>query len=97
MLATGLMLRYFSFFGDSTRTGATFVHDFVAFALVIVTVGHLGKAWADPQARIGMRTGWVTREWAKDEHPLWAAEFVDIADAASSDPTSANDASERDY
>ena len=92
MLATGLMLRYFGFFGDNTRTGATFVHDLVAFALVIVTVGHLGKAWADPQARVGMRTGWVTREWALEEHPLWVAEVTGtvggaLPEQAASDPS----------
>lgn len=76
MLATGLMLRYFGFFADTTRTGATFVHDVVAFALAVVTFGHLGKAWADPEARVGMRTGWVSRTWAQEEHPLWAAEVA---------------------
>lgn len=74
LLATGLMLRYFGFFADSTRTGATFVHDVVALALIAVSIGHLGKAWADPEARVGMRTGTVSPEWAREEHALWAAE-----------------------
>jgi formate dehydrogenase subunit gamma len=73
LLVTGLMLRYFGFFADSTRTGATFVHDAFAFAVVIVSIGHIGMAWADPGARRGLRTGFVTEEWAQSEHPAWAA------------------------
>ncbi|CAB4944606.1 unannotated protein [freshwater metagenome] len=75
LLATGLMLRYFGAFADSTRTGATFVHDVVSLALIAVSIGHLGKAWADPEARVGMRTGTVSPDWAREEHPLWAAEL----------------------
>jgi formate dehydrogenase subunit gamma len=82
MLVTGLMLRYFGFFADSTRTGATFVHDAFAFALVIVSIGHIGMAWADPGARRGLRTGFVSEEWAQTEHPAWAKSISVSADEA---------------
>ena len=76
LLVTGLMLHYFSLFGDSIRTGATFVHDLTAAALAVVAAGHVWMALNDPEARRGLRTGTVTREWAEAEHALWAAELA---------------------
>jgi formate dehydrogenase subunit gamma len=73
LLATGLMLHYFSLFPDDISTGATFVHDSFAAAVVIVSAGHLWMAWLDPEARRGLRTGFVSRGWAEREHALWAA------------------------
>ena len=74
LLATGLMLHYFSVFPDDIRTGATFVHDLVAAAVAVVSAGHVWMAWQDPEARRGLRTGFVSRSWAQREHALWAAE-----------------------
>ncbi|MFC9233336.1 cytochrome b/b6 domain-containing protein [Streptomyces decoyicus] len=59
------------------RTGATFVHDWLALAVVIVIAGHVWKAFGDPESRRGLRTGSVDAQWARREHPLW----VDGADA----------------
>ena len=73
LFATGLMLHYFSLFPDDISTGATFVHDVFAAAVVIVSAGHLWMAWQDPEARRGLRTGFVSRGWAEREHALWAA------------------------
>jgi hypothetical protein len=39
------------------RTGATFVHDWLALALGVVLAGDIGMAMGDPEARRGMRTG----------------------------------------
>ncbi len=77
MLATGLMLHWFDLFSDELRTGATFVHDLVALAIVVVAAGHVWMAQGDPIARSGLRTGFVPRDWARHEHALWAAEFKD--------------------
>ncbi len=71
MFVTGLMLHFFDAIPDSLRTGATFVHDVFGMAVFVMAAGHLWMAWTDPQARQGMRTGSVSREWARRKHPLW--------------------------
>ncbi|NUO41730.1 MAG: formate dehydrogenase, partial [Streptomyces sp.] len=37
----------------------------------IVLAGHIGMALGDPEARRGLRTGLVSKEWADREHSLW--------------------------
>ncbi|MFJ3890936.1 cytochrome b/b6 domain-containing protein [Streptomyces rubrogriseus] len=71
MLGTGLMMWFTGLTSLKWRTGATFVHDWLALTLGIVLAGHIGMAMADPEARRGMRTGSVARDWAKREHSLW--------------------------
>ena len=61
MLATGSIMRWFKPFPLSWRTGATFVHDWVFLALLVVVIGHIGKALADPTALKGMISGRVPR------------------------------------
>lgn len=72
LFGTGLMLHYFAFFTDDIRTGATFVHDLFAAAVVIVSGGHVWMAYGDHEARQGLRTGFVTREWARRKHSAWS-------------------------
>jgi formate dehydrogenase subunit gamma len=74
MLGTGLMMRWANTWPVSLRTGATFVHDWLAYAVVVVLAGHLWFAGNDPVARQGMRTGTVPLDWARREHGRWAAE-----------------------
>ncbi|MDX3059447.1 cytochrome b/b6 domain-containing protein [Streptomyces sp. NE06-03E] len=71
MLGTGLLMWFTGLAPLVWRTGATFVHDWLALAIGIVLAGHMAKALADPEARRGMRTGSVERPWARSEHPLW--------------------------
>ncbi|MCM3810037.1 cytochrome b/b6 domain-containing protein [Streptomyces sp. DR7-3] len=71
MAGTGLLMWFTGLAPLVWRTSATFVHDWLALAVVAVLIGHIGKAFADPEARRGMRTGRVEREWAAREHPLW--------------------------
>ncbi|MFJ3664419.1 cytochrome b/b6 domain-containing protein [Streptomyces sp. NPDC090119] len=71
MLGTGLMMWFTHLTPLLWRTSATFVHDWLALTIGVVLVGHVGKALGDPEARRGLRTGTVSREWAEREHPLW--------------------------
>lgn len=74
MLATGAMMFFSSLFTDNLRTGATFVHDWLGIAMVVVVLGHIYMAFNDATARRGMRTGEVPAEWARREHGEWAQE-----------------------
>ncbi len=71
MLGTGLMMWFTHLTPLMWRTSATFVHDWLALTIGIVLAGHIGMALGDPEARRGMRTGSVGKEWAKRRHPLW--------------------------
>ncbi|MER5430336.1 cytochrome b/b6 domain-containing protein [Streptomyces sp. NPDC002588] len=71
MLGTGLLMWFTHLTPIMWRTSATFVHDWLALTIGVVLAGHIGMALGDPEARRGMRTGTVSREWAEREHPLW--------------------------
>ncbi|MFI6878046.1 cytochrome b/b6 domain-containing protein [Streptomyces sp. NPDC050400] len=71
MLGTGLLMWFTHLAPLAWRTGSTFVHDWLALALGIVIAGHVGMAAGDPEARRGMRTGLVRRDWARREHGEW--------------------------
>ncbi len=72
MLMTGVVMHWTAWWPLAWRTGATFVHDWLAFALAVVVAGHTWMAWRDPVARAGMRTGRVPLTWARRAHPQWA-------------------------
>jgi len=74
MLGSGLVMKYPQWWPLGWRVGATLVHDLLAFAIVGLFLGHVWFAWKDAEARRGMRTGAVSRDWARREHPAWAAE-----------------------
>ncbi|MDW4908144.1 cytochrome b/b6 domain-containing protein [Streptomyces sp. ADMS] len=71
MLGTGLLMWFTHLTPLVWRTSATFVHDWLALTIGIVLAGHIGMALGDPEARRGLRTGSVSKEWADREHPLW--------------------------
>jgi formate dehydrogenase subunit gamma len=71
MLATGAVMRWFEPFPLSWRTGATFVHDWLALLLGVVVAVHVGKALADREALGGMLGGSVSARWARRHHPRW--------------------------
>lgn len=71
MLGTGLMMWFTHLTPLMWRTGATFVHDWLALTIGVVLAGHIRMAIADPESRRGLRTGSVSKEWAKREHRLW--------------------------
>ncbi|MEU0039048.1 cytochrome b/b6 domain-containing protein [Streptomyces sp. NPDC006333] len=71
MMFTGLLMWFLGFLPWVSRTSAIFVHDCLAWAIVIVVIGHVRKAYQDPGARRGMRTGYVSRSWAARHHSRW--------------------------
>lgn len=71
MLVTGSIMRWFDPFPLAWRTGATFVHDWLALTLLAVVVGHIGKALAEPIALRAMRAGTMPVEHVRRRHPRW--------------------------
>ena len=74
MLVTGSIMRWFEPFPLTWRTGATFVHDWVAVVTWIVVTGHILVALTTPSSLRAMVVGWVPARWARSHHPAWANE-----------------------
>jgi formate dehydrogenase subunit gamma len=71
LLGTGVLMYFVRLAPLPWRSGASFVHDWFALALGLLVVGHVIFALKDPEARRGMRTGSVSRSWARIEHAGW--------------------------
>src|SRR5450756_170507 len=71
LLGTGVLMYFVKLAPLPWRSGATFVHDWFSLALGLLVVGHVIFALKDPEARRGMRTGSVSRAWARTEHAGW--------------------------
>jgi len=82
MLATGSVMIWFKYFPVEWRTGATFVHDWLAITLAIVIAGHLKMAFSDGDALRGMARGWVPAGWARRHCPKWYEEMTGDAAGA---------------
>ena len=72
-------MRWFDPFPLAWRTGATFVHDWIALTLLVVVVGHIVKALAEPIALRAMARGTVPAAHAERRHPRWWAEVQEGA------------------
>ena len=88
LFGTGTMMFFSSYFPDALRTGATFVHDWLSLAFVVVVLGHIYMAFNDATARQGMRTGSVPVSWAEREHGAWAAEELAASELVGATPGS---------
>jgi formate dehydrogenase subunit gamma len=73
MLGTGLIMRWYHPWPLAWRTGATFVHDWLALAIGFVIIGHIGMALRDPDALRSIVVGTISRAWAKQHAPAWLA------------------------
>ncbi|MCX4538799.1 cytochrome b/b6 domain-containing protein (plasmid) [Streptomyces sp. NBC_00841] len=84
MMFTGLLMWFMGLLPFISRTSAIFIHDLLAWAITFVVLGHMRKAFEDPEARLGMRTGYVSRSWAQRYHSRWLREERDgdVADRA---------------
>ena len=76
LLGTGSIMRWFAPFPDAWRTGATFVHDWTAFGVLVAVVGHIFFAIRDAEAMRAMRRGDVSEGWARNNAPAWADEVL---------------------
>lgn len=74
MLGTGTMMFWPGLWPLSLRIGATFVHDWLALAVLVVVLGHIWYAARDADAMHGIRTGMVPRSWALRNHAAWLEE-----------------------
>jgi cytochrome b subunit of formate dehydrogenase len=72
-LLTGAIMHWNKPFPDDWRTGATFVHDWAYLVLVVLTIGHVLKAFEEPEPRAAMIHGLVPASWARRARPGWAA------------------------
>jgi len=96
MLGTGSIMNWFHYFPVDWRTGATFVHDWIAVILFVVVIGHIGMALADPESLGSMIKGWVPARWAHDKRPRWYEEVqAGNASAATSSSASMGSGSEK--
>jgi formate dehydrogenase subunit gamma len=82
LLGSGLLMFFPDLVRLSWRTGATLVHDWFALGVGLLVFGHIAQAVRDPEARRGMRTGHVSRSWAREQHCEWADETDRELDAA---------------
>jgi formate dehydrogenase subunit gamma len=79
LLGTGVLMYFVRLAPLPLRSGATFVHDWFSLALGLLVVGHVVFALKDPEARRGMRTGSVSRSWARIEHAGWLHDLESAA------------------
>jgi formate dehydrogenase subunit gamma len=70
MLLTGAVMKWYEPFPLSWRTGATFVHDWLATALLLVIAGHIVKALSTPGALGPMLIGTARRRTAGGPGPI---------------------------
>lgn len=82
LLGTGSMMKWFGPIPLTWRTGATFVHDWTAFAFLLVLIGHVSKGLGDREAMHGMVRGTVSTRWAARKAPAWLAEVKRDSDPA---------------
>ena len=76
-LLTGSLMLWNKPFADSWRTGATYVHDWVYLALVVLVTGHVLEAIREPELLRSMIDGTVPRWYAERERPRWAETQLD--------------------
>lgn len=87
LFGTGVIMFFIGLAPLGWRTGATFVHDWFALGVGLLTVGHIYKASRDGEARRGMRRGSVDARWAAAEHPAWAEQHRGASTPAADPPS----------
>ncbi len=73
-IASGLAMWSTGFFSHDQRAEAFLIHDLLVVLSLPLVLGHLYLALIHPRTRsslVGMVTGRVTREWAREHHGGW--------------------------
>jgi formate dehydrogenase subunit gamma len=91
MIGSGLIMWFPRLTPLVWRTGSTFVHDWLFLLVIVVITGHVWLASQDPEARRGLRTGYVSRWWVRREHSLWRPEAPKKDQRAAGSRASAED------
>jgi formate dehydrogenase subunit gamma len=76
MLGSGSIMKWFSAFPLSWRTGATFVHDWFALGIWVAVLGHIFFALRDQDSLEAMLGGDISAKWARKKAPLWYEELT---------------------
>jgi formate dehydrogenase subunit gamma len=71
LLGTGVIMRWYHPWPLAWRTGATFVHDWLALGIGLVILGHIWMALRDWDALRSMFVGTISRSWARHHAPAW--------------------------
>jgi len=79
MLGSGSIMKWFGAFPLSWRTGATFVHDWVALGVWLAVGGHILFALRDPDALQSMLRGRISARWARVRRPRWYEEETGLS------------------
>ncbi|MGI9021669.1 MAG: cytochrome b/b6 domain-containing protein [Acidimicrobiales bacterium] len=83
-LVTGSIMFWFEPFPLDWRTGATFVHDWMALAMTLAIAGHIWMAVGDRDSLRAMVRGWVPESWARTHRPRW---YEEVAGEKPASPT----------
>ncbi len=78
MLVTGVIMYWFHPWPLTWRTGATYTHDWLAAAIVVVVLGHISYALRDPDALRSMWRGTIPRRWARLHARGWLEEVEEL-------------------
>jgi len=73
-LVTGVIMRYAPTSWVTWATGATLVHDFLFFGILLAVVVHISMALSRPDQLISMFTGRISRSWARVHAGAWLSE-----------------------
>jgi formate dehydrogenase gamma subunit len=74
MLGTGSIMHWYHPWPLAWRTGATFVHDWLALGLALVITGHIMFALSDWLSLRSMIKGTIPEGWARRHAPGWLDE-----------------------
>jgi formate dehydrogenase subunit gamma len=76
LLLTGIVLWWPELFSGPVREASWILHDVTFILFVLLIIGHIYLAIAEPGTFSGMVKGTVTKAWARLHHPAWYREVT---------------------